>query len=64
VDAVSAWAFSRFAAGGLARLELLHQVDNAASCRVAQKSGYVFEEVLPARPPFPRDGHRHVRRRD
>ncbi|KKK07739.1 GNAT family N-acetyltransferase [Micromonospora sp. HK10] len=64
VDAVSAWAFVRFAAGGLTRLELLHQIDNPASCRVAEKSGYVFEEVLPARPPFPRDGHRHVRRRD
>ncbi|MBY8875770.1 GNAT family N-acetyltransferase [Micromonospora sp. PLK6-60] len=62
VDAVSAWAFTRFAAGGLARLELLHQIDNPASCRVAEKSGYAFAEVLPARPPFPRDGHRHVRR--
>lgn len=62
VDAVSAWAFARFAATGLTRLELLHQVDNPASCRVAEKSGYVFQEVLPARPPFPRDGHRHVRR--
>ncbi|MGW5672031.1 GNAT family N-acetyltransferase [Micromonospora sp. NPDC003776] len=64
VDAVSAWAFARFAAHGLTRLELLHQVDNPASCRVAQKSGYAFAEVLPARPPFPRDGHRHVRRRE
>jgi RimJ/RimL family protein N-acetyltransferase len=64
VDTVTAWAFTRFAAGGLTRLELLHQVDNPASCRVAEKCGYVFEEVLPARPPFPRDGHRHVRRRD
>ncbi|MFD2765245.1 GNAT family N-acetyltransferase [Micromonospora eburnea] len=61
VDAVSDWAFARFAATGLTRLELLHQVDNAASCRVAEKSGYVFQDVLPARPPFPRDGHRHVR---
>lgn len=61
VAAVSEWAFARFAASGLTRLELLHQVDNPASCRVAEKSGYVFQEVLPARPPFPRDGHRHVR---
>ncbi|MEU2614039.1 GNAT family N-acetyltransferase [Micromonospora sp. NPDC007271] len=61
VDAVSKWAFARFAAAGLTGLELLHQVDNPASCRVAEKSGYVFREVLPARPPFPRDGHRHVR---
>ncbi|SBT41549.1 GNAT family N-acetyltransferase [Micromonospora auratinigra] len=63
VDAVSAWAFARFAATGLTRLELLHQVDNPASCRVAQKCGYVFAEVLPAHPPFPRDGHRHIRQR-
>ncbi|MFE9206533.1 GNAT family N-acetyltransferase [Micromonospora sp. NPDC007230] len=61
VTAVSDWAFARFAAGGLTHLELLHQVDNLASCRVAEKSGYAFQEVLPARPPFPRDGHRHVR---
>ncbi|MEH0845699.1 GNAT family N-acetyltransferase [Micromonospora sp. CPCC 205711] len=61
VDAVSGWAFTRFAAAGLTRLELLHQIDNPASCRVAEKSGYGFVEVLPARPPFPRDGHRHVR---
>ncbi|WP_405096481.1 GNAT family N-acetyltransferase [Micromonospora sp. NBC_01412] len=61
VEAVTGWAFTRFAATGLARLELLHQVDNLASCRVAEKTGYLFQEVLPARAPFPRDGHRHVR---
>ncbi|TDC37552.1 N-acetyltransferase [Micromonospora sp. 15K316] len=59
VDAVSRWAFTRFA--GLTRLDLLHQIDNPASCRVAEKAGFAFVEVLPARPPFPRDGHRHVR---
>ncbi|MGR6319566.1 GNAT family N-acetyltransferase [Micromonospora soli] len=63
VDAVSAWAFARFAAAGLTHLELMHQIDNPASCRVAEKSGYAFQDLLPARPPFPRDGHRHVRRR-
>lgn len=57
VTALSRWAFDRFP--GLARLDLLHQVDNVASCRVAQKCGFVFQEVLPARPPFPLDGHRH-----
>ncbi|WBB68758.1 GNAT family N-acetyltransferase [Micromonospora sp. WMMD812] len=61
LDAVSRWAFRRFADTGLTRLELLHQVDNPASCRVAEKTGFRFQEVLPARPPFPRDGHRHVR---
>ncbi|MFC3502877.1 GNAT family N-acetyltransferase [Micromonospora krabiensis] len=64
LDAMSRWAFARFGDTGLARLELLHQVDNAASCRVAEKTGFRFQEVLPARPPFPRDGHRHVRRAD
>ncbi|RKN16232.1 N-acetyltransferase [Micromonospora musae] len=59
VDAVSRWAFARFAE--LTRLDLMHQIDNPASCRVAEKAGFEFVEVLPARPPFPRDGHRHVR---
>ncbi|MCX4472381.1 GNAT family N-acetyltransferase [Micromonospora sp. NBC_01655] len=62
VETVTGWAFARFAAAGLTCLELLHQVDNLASCRVAEKTGYLFQEVLPARAPFPRDGHRHVRR--
>ncbi|MFG2049706.1 GNAT family N-acetyltransferase [Micromonospora sp. NPDC048935] len=57
VTTLSRWAFAEFPA--MKRLDLLHQVDNVASCRVAQKSGYVFQEVLPARPPFPLDGHRH-----
>ncbi|MBQ1046714.1 MULTISPECIES: GNAT family N-acetyltransferase [unclassified Micromonospora] len=61
VEAVTGWAHARFAAAGLTRLELLHQVDNPASCRVADKCGYAFAEVLPACPPYPRDGHRHVR---
>lgn len=55
---LSGWAFERFPE--LTHLDLMHQVDNVASCRVAQKSGYLFQEVLPARPPFPLDGHRHT----
>ncbi|MBM0276296.1 GNAT family N-acetyltransferase [Micromonospora tarensis] len=58
VTALSGWAFDRFP--GLTHLDLLHQVDNVASCRVAQKCGFVYQETLPARPPFPRDGHRHA----
>ncbi|MEV0214887.1 GNAT family N-acetyltransferase [Micromonospora sp. NPDC050695] len=58
VTALSRWAFDRFP--DVARLDLLHQVDNVASCRVAQKSGFVFQELVPARPPFPLDGHRHT----
>ncbi|MEU2544712.1 GNAT family N-acetyltransferase [Streptomyces roseolus] len=57
------WAFATFRAEGLGRLELLHQEDNPASCRVAQKTGYEFDRVLPAAPPsFPLDGHLHIRR--
>jgi RimJ/RimL family protein N-acetyltransferase len=61
LEALTVWAFDTFAVDGLARLELLHQVDNPASCRVAEKTRYRFEQVMPARPPFPRDGHLHVR---
>ncbi|MBV6700854.1 GNAT family N-acetyltransferase [Kitasatospora aureofaciens] len=64
VEALTAWAFAAFADEGLARIDLLHQVDNVASCRVAEKSGYAFQEVLTALPPeFPLDGHRHSRDR-
>ncbi|WP_331283987.1 GNAT family N-acetyltransferase [Streptomyces sp. H39-S7] len=61
LEALTTWAFATFAADGLKRLELLHQVDNVASCRVAGKSGYRLDRVLPAQPPFPADGHLHVR---
>src|SRR5262245_51696464 len=58
VSAVSEWAIATY---GVQRLELRHQVDNVASCRVAEKAGYVFHSTLPAEPPFPLDGHVHVR---
>uniref|UniRef100_A0AAU2UZ22 GNAT family N-acetyltransferase n=1 Tax=Streptomyces sp. NBC_00003 TaxID=2903608 RepID=A0AAU2UZ22_9ACTN len=61
LEALSAWAFDAFAGDGLRRLELLHQVDNLASCRVAEKTGYHLDRILPAYPPYPRDGHVHVR---
>ncbi|MDX3230670.1 GNAT family N-acetyltransferase [Streptomyces sp. ME19-01-6] len=62
--ALTDWAFTTFAGDGLTRLELLHQVDNAASCRVAQKCRYELTALLPAAPPaFPLDGHLHVRSR-
>lgn len=62
--AVTDWAFTAFAAGGPSRLRLLHQADNAASCRVAQKCGYELTAVLPAAPPdFPLEGHLHERPR-
>ncbi|MGP3756010.1 GNAT family N-acetyltransferase [Streptomyces sp. IBSNAI001] len=63
LEALTGWAFDTFRADGLERLELLHQVDNLASCRVAQKSRYALDSTLPAAPPsFPRDGHLHIRR--
>ncbi|MFC5885841.1 GNAT family N-acetyltransferase [Kitasatospora sp. CM 4170] len=62
LEVLTGWAFAAFAADGLVRLDLLHQVDNAASCRVAEKAGYGFRSVLPALPPeFPLDGHLHSR---
>ncbi|MET9438384.1 GNAT family N-acetyltransferase [Streptomyces sp. NPDC006551] len=65
LEALTGWAFDTLGVGGLKRLELLHQVDNSASCRVAQKSRYEFEGVLPAAlPSFPLDGHLHIRCRD
>ena len=62
LEVLSDWALRTFEADGLECLQLLHQVDNLASCRVAVKSGYDFDSVLPAVPPsFPRDGHLHTR---
>ncbi|MGC3001886.1 GNAT family N-acetyltransferase [Streptomyces sp. G35A] len=63
VTALADWAFTTFAHEGLARLDLLHQTDNTASCRVAEKCGFALCGLLPAAPPaFPLDGHRHTRR--
>ncbi|GAA2730149.1 GNAT family N-acetyltransferase [Actinocorallia aurantiaca] len=42
VRCVTGWAFSVL---GLARLTLLHSVGNDASCRVAEKNGYLLEGV-------------------
>ncbi|MEU1407873.1 GNAT family N-acetyltransferase [Streptomyces sp. NPDC005728] len=65
LQALTDWAFTAFPGDGLTRLELLHQVDNTASCRVAQKSRYELTRPLPAAPPaYPAAGHLHVRTRD
>ncbi|MEV0532059.1 GNAT family N-acetyltransferase [Kitasatospora sp. NPDC050463] len=62
LEALTRWAFAAFAADGLVRLDLLHQVDNVASCRVAEKAGYHFGSLLRAMPPeYPLDGHLHSR---
>ncbi|MEV0477831.1 GNAT family N-acetyltransferase [Streptomyces prunicolor] len=64
LEALSDWAFDTLGPDGLERLELLHQVDNPASCRVAHKSRYLLDTVLaPAPPAYPREGHLHVRHR-
>ncbi|MCX4960845.1 GNAT family N-acetyltransferase [Streptomyces virginiae] len=63
LEALTNWSLDVFRADGLERLELLHQVDNLASCRVAAKCGYTYDRTLASAPPaFPLDGHLHVRR--
>ncbi|MFI9360915.1 GNAT family N-acetyltransferase [Kitasatospora sp. NPDC053057] len=62
VEALTGWAFATFAEDGLRRIDLLHEGDNDASCRVAEKSGYTLTEIVPAYPPYPLDGHRHSRK--
>ncbi|MFF3322469.1 GNAT family N-acetyltransferase [Streptomyces sp. NPDC002889] len=61
LEALIEWAFDH-CTGDLEYLELLHQVDNTASCRVAQKCGFAYRTTLPPRPPFPNDAHLHIRR--
>ncbi|MFI6641332.1 GNAT family N-acetyltransferase [Streptomyces sp. NPDC050504] len=61
LDALSEWCLATFAPDGLEELELFHRIDNEASCRVAEKSGYGCAETLPAGPAHPAPGHRHVR---
>lgn len=65
LNTLTAWSFDAFQADGLECLELLHQVDNLASCRVAERNGYQFDRILPSAPPsYPLDGHLHIRRAD
>jgi RimJ/RimL family protein N-acetyltransferase len=62
VEAVTGWSLGE--GGVVDGLDLLHAVDNEASCRVAQKCGFSLAEVLPAQPPaYPETGHRHRRDR-
>jgi len=62
VRAVTGWVFAAFAGSSLRQIMLVHDVDNPASCRVAEKAGYPFRELSPANPPYwLTDGHIHVR---
>ena len=64
VDAMTRWAFETFPPAGLKEVMAVHDVDNPASCRVAEKSGYPFECVSPPNPPlWFTAGHIHRRRR-
>lgn len=42
LNAVAAWAFDE---GGFGRLAIEHELDNVASCRVAERCGFAFEAV-------------------
>lgn len=62
LDVASRWALGTQDLVQLTRLDLLHAKDNRASCRVAEKCGYLLHDQLPATPPaFQDSGHRHVR---
>ncbi|MFD9737589.1 GNAT family N-acetyltransferase [Umezawaea sp. NPDC059074] len=51
LDTASFWALGT---QNLTRLDLLHAKDNRASCRVAEKCGYVLYNLLPSAPPLSR----------
>jgi RimJ/RimL family protein N-acetyltransferase len=62
VTAVTDWVFDAFAGSSLRQIMLVHDIDNPASCRVAEKAGYPFRELSPANPPhWFTDGHIHMR---
>jgi len=62
VRAVTDWLFDAFGGASLRQIMLVHDVGNPASCRVAEKAGYPFQELSPANPPhWFTDGHIHMR---
>ena len=62
VRVVTDWVFDAFAGASLRQIMLVHDVDNPASCRVAEKARYPFRELSPANPPhWFADGHIHMR---
>jgi RimJ/RimL family protein N-acetyltransferase len=64
VRAVTGWVFDAFAGTNLRQITLVHDVDNPASCRVAENAGYPFRDLSPANPQhWFTDGHIHLRER-
>src|SRR3984957_462088 len=62
VRAVTDWVFDAFAGASLRQIMLVHDIDNPASCRVAEKARYPFLKLSPANPPhWLTDGHIHMR---
>jgi RimJ/RimL family protein N-acetyltransferase len=62
VRAVTDWVFDAFAGANPRQIMLVHDVDNPASCRVAEKARYPLRELSPANPPhWLTDGHIHIR---
>lgn len=49
VMVVTGWVFDAFAGKCLRQIMLAHDVGNPASCRVAEKAGYLFRELSPAK---------------
>ena len=53
--------FDAFAGTSLQQVMLVHDDDNPASCRVAEKAGYPFRQFSPANPPhWYTDSHIHM----
>jgi RimJ/RimL family protein N-acetyltransferase len=65
LNAACKWAFRLPGIRPLEKLELIHDIGNHASCRVAEKTGFALSAVLrPLPPEFPNDGHLHIRSAD
>ena len=56
VDAVTGWAFEE---RGMMRVQLEHSVHNAASCRVAEAAGFVYEGTIRSAYAVPGTDDRH-----
>lgn len=58
---MTTWVYGRVGAEMVRNIMLVHDVQDAASCRVAMMSGYPFLELRFAKPPhWLTDAHIHV----